>query len=53
MGTLTSWNPLGLSRPVMGLFYLFTVLILNSFSFHCLIGDSECEYCIHGTVRLE
>jgi hypothetical protein len=23
MGTLTSWNPLGHSRPVMGLFYLF------------------------------
>jgi len=23
MGTLTSWNPLGLSRPVMGLLYLF------------------------------
>ena len=22
-GTLTSWNPLGLSRPVMGLIYLF------------------------------
>ena len=24
LGTLTSWNPLGLSRPVMGLLYLFT-----------------------------
>ena len=23
LGALTSWNPLGLSRPVMGLFYLF------------------------------
>ena len=23
LGTLTSWNPLGLSRPVMGLIYLF------------------------------
>ena len=23
LGTLTSWNPLGLSRPVMGLLYLF------------------------------
>ena len=22
LGTLTSWNPLGLSRPVMGLLYL-------------------------------
>jgi len=25
LGFLTSWNPLGLSRPVMGLLYLFTV----------------------------
>ena len=24
LGTLTSWNPLGLSRPIMGLLYLFT-----------------------------
>jgi hypothetical protein len=23
MGTLTSWNPLGHSRPVMGLLYLY------------------------------
>ena len=23
LGTLTSWNPLGLSRPVMGMLYLF------------------------------
>jgi len=23
LGTLTSWNPLGLPRPVMGLLYLF------------------------------
>ena len=25
-GTLTSWNPLGHSRPVTGLIYLFVVL---------------------------
>jgi len=25
LGTLTSWNPLGLFRPVMGLLYLFSV----------------------------
>jgi hypothetical protein len=24
LGALTSWNPLGHSRPVMGLLYLFT-----------------------------
>ena len=23
LGTVTSWNPLGLSRPVMGLIYLY------------------------------
>jgi hypothetical protein len=26
MGTSTSWNPLGLSRPVMGLLYLYLYL---------------------------
>ena len=29
LGTLTSWNPLGLSRPVTGLFYLFIVTVLS------------------------
>ena len=27
LGALTSWNPLGLSRPVMGLFYLYLLHI--------------------------
>jgi len=27
-GNLTSWNPLGLSRPVKGLLYLFTIALL-------------------------
>ena len=27
LGALTSWNTLGLSRPVMGLLYLFTCII--------------------------
>ena len=26
LGTLTSWNPLGLSRPVTGLLYLYLVV---------------------------
>jgi len=26
LGALTSWNPLGLSRPVMGLLYLLPVI---------------------------
>jgi len=29
LGALTSWNPLGLSRPVMGLLYLFLPQWLN------------------------
>ena len=28
LGTLTSWNPLGLSRPVMGLLYLFFFYVI-------------------------
>ena len=27
LGALTSWNPLGLSRPVMGLLYLLLLLL--------------------------
>jgi len=31
LGTLTSWNPLGLSRPIVGLLYFYLyVLILVS-----------------------
>jgi len=30
LGTLTSWNPLGLSRPVTGLLYLYLYLFLYS-----------------------
>jgi len=29
LGTLTSWNPLGLSRPVMGLLYRYLYLYLG------------------------
>ena len=32
LGTLNSWNPLGLSRPVTGLIYLFTLLSLPALS---------------------
>ena len=31
LGALTSWNPLGLSRPVMGLLYLtFYIILYNT-----------------------
>jgi hypothetical protein len=29
LGTLTSWNPLGHSRPVTGLFYVYLYLYYN------------------------
>jgi hypothetical protein len=35
LGALTSWNPLGLSRPVMGLLYLY--LLHHSFALHLVI----------------
>jgi hypothetical protein len=28
MGSSTSWNPLGLSRPVMGLLYLYLYMVI-------------------------
>ena len=31
LGTLTSWNPLGRSRPVTGLLYLLPLPILDKF----------------------
>ena len=30
LGTLTSWNPLGLSRPVMGLLYLYSYTTITT-----------------------
>jgi hypothetical protein len=32
LGTLTSWNPLGLSGPVMGLFYLLHTYIAQKYA---------------------
>ena len=36
MGTLTSWNPLGNSRPVTGLIYFYIKTVLNR-------KDLDCE----------
>ena len=33
LGTLTSWNPLGLSRPVMGLLYLYIYIFVHRNSY--------------------
>jgi hypothetical protein len=38
LGGSTSWNPLGLSRTVMGLLYLFTVTFCSSL-FSATIND--------------
>ena len=37
LGTLTSWNPLGHSRPVMGLLYLYL---------YCFIFRRDCNWSI-------
>ena len=38
LGTLTSWNPLGLSRPVTGLLYLYLYhLLILGVDFYCCI----------------
>jgi len=36
LGTLTFWNPLGLSRPVMGLLYLLICISMLSHNQHSL-----------------
>jgi hypothetical protein len=50
VGALTSWNPLGLSRPVMGLLYLLCseigcrnnfVPYLCTFCIYCLCNKSN------------
>jgi len=35
LGTLTSWNPLGHSRPVTGLLYLYNKLKLDGVVYGC------------------
>ena len=37
LGTLTSWNPLGLSRPVMGLLYLY----LTFYDLHRIVSSNK------------
>ena len=39
LGNFTSWNHLGLSRPVTGLIYLFTSVWLEQ---RCNISDARC-----------
>ena len=41
LGTLSSWNPLGLSKLVMGLLYLALPFLLVSHSFEVIRGTEE------------
>ena len=59
LGNLTSWNPLGLSRPVMGLLYLFFYLLHFGTLSECatnhsllpqLASHSVCLVSAHVTV---
>jgi hypothetical protein len=43
LGASTSWNPKGLSRPVMGL--LFTLLHLSYFAIDCNITLQRLRVC--------
>ena len=45
LGTLTSWKPLGLSRPVMGFIYLF--LGVHSSTPWCLLSSHEVTILNH------
>ena len=41
LGNLTSWNPLGLSRPVMRMFYLYIALSLVLQARHCVFTERD------------
>jgi len=41
LGASTSWNPQGLSRPVMGLLYLYCEVVLV-----CVINEADRCYTI-------
>jgi hypothetical protein len=44
LGTLKSWNPLGLSRPVMGLLYLFTNMHLLGLTLIAILSNETESY---------
>jgi hypothetical protein len=49
MGTSTSWNPQGFSKPVMGLLYLFTeynTLLKTTISLHRQ-GNYALDFSVH------
>ena len=50
LGTLTSWNPLGLSRSVIGLLYLFFLLYMFRTDLLSIIRSLNTVYTATGTV---
>jgi len=50
LGALTSWNPLGLSSPVMGLFYLFYTPNTTSFDVWGIVSHS---FLVHLQLKVE
>ena len=43
LGASTSWNPLGLSRPVMGLLYLYNSYSIGKYYFHVAVVNEICN----------
>ena len=44
LGNLTSWNPLGLFRPVTGLLYLYHINFLDNY-----VSNEMCFFFVHST----
>jgi hypothetical protein len=49
LGASTSWNPLGLSRPVMGLLYLSTKPVMTFASPSTFRCSKSCDLLFHST----
>jgi hypothetical protein len=52
LGASTSWNPAGLSRPIMGLLYLF-LLVLNTVLYFSIPTTSTSSYSLIRPPTLE
>jgi len=47
LGMLTSWNPQGLSRPIMGLLYLYSYLLNHSICQSVLLCVCTVSVCVN------
>jgi len=52
LGVLTSWNPLGLSRPVTGLIYLYRFIIKINLGNNEIESDIITNYVLKYSFRL-